>query len=68
MTRKSGGDIAQEYLLKFGEELPAIPMFQCSGFDDPKYLEMLKNAIERGSPVNEKDYETYFPIEKDVLY
>ena len=49
-------------------ELPPIPMIQCSGYEDETYQEMLKNAIKRGTPVNDDDYKEYFQIEEGVSY
>ena len=56
-----------EYLEKF-DDLPAIRMIQCSGENDERYIAMCEEAVKRGTPVTEEDYETYFPTDKDALY
>lgn len=59
--------VLDEYREKFGK-LPMIPMMQCAGYSDPQYIAMLKKAIERGSKVEEADYDEFFPLDADVLY
>lgn len=56
-----------EYLTMFGD-LPGIPMMQCSGEDDERYIAMCEKAIKRGTPVNEDDYDEFFPIDEDAVY
>lgn len=67
MNTKEIEKILDEYSRKYGE-LPKILMFQCSGYGDPQYIAMLKNALENGTPVTAEDYKTYFPQKDDVLY
>ncbi len=59
--------ILSEYVDKFGH-LPGIPMMQCSGLDDEKYIAMCAKAVKRGTPVCEDDYDEFFPVDGDVLY
>ena len=57
----------REYLEKF-DKLPAIRMMQCSGENDKQYIAMCEEAVKRGTPVTEEDYEKYFPTDKDAWY
>lgn len=59
--------ILDTYLDKFGK-FPAIPMIQCSGRDDPKYLKMLLYAIKKNRPVTEEDEEKFFPDFEGAIY
>lgn len=55
--------------LPVSEPLPKIIMNRCSGYGDPKYLNMLEYAIKQGRPVTEEDYDIFFPPLGDgVLY
>lgn len=54
------------YKDKFGVA-PQIPFMQSNGEDD-KFAEMVMMAIKRGTPLTEKDYDKYFPMDPDVLY
>ncbi len=60
--------IKYEYMIKFDCDLPHMIMCQ----SDASYLEMLKMAIDRGSPITDKDYEELFPTEDEngnpILY
>lgn len=55
------------YIEKFGT-LPAIPMIQCSGKDDPKYINMLMYALKKGRAVTNKDVDKFFPLSEGVDY
>jgi hypothetical protein len=59
--------ILRQYAEKYGE-LPRIPMMQCSGVRDPKYVKMLFSALAKGKKVTEEDYNKYFPMEEDAVY
>jgi hypothetical protein len=65
ITKKDEIKIA--YMEKFGS-LPSIPMMQCSGNDDPKYIKMLLYAIAKGRAVKPKDYDKFFPIKPGMDY
>lgn len=56
-----------EYIDKFGE-MPYIPMIQCSGEDDERYIAMCEAALKRGTPVTDEDYDKFFPIDENALY
>lgn len=45
-----------------------IPITMAYGIDNPDFKKMCKEAIERGTPLTDEDYERYFPTEKGVLY
>ena len=55
------------YEEKFGH-CPMIPITMAYGIDNPDFKKMCKEAIERGTPLTDEDYERYFPTEKGVLY
>ena len=59
--------ILRQYVEKYGE-LPRIPMMQCTGTNDPKYVKMILSALVKGRKVVEEDYEKYFPMEEDAVY
>lgn len=65
ITKKE--EIKLAYLKKFGQ-LPPIPMIQCHGTDDPKYIKMLLYAITKGRKVTEKDIDKFFSIKPGVDY
>ena len=52
---------------KFGH-CPMIPITMSYGIDNPDFKKMCEEAIERGTPLTDEDYERYFPTEKGVLY
>ncbi len=57
----------REYLEKF-DDLPGIPMIQCSGRDDERYIAMCEAAVKRGTPVTDEDYDEFFPMDEDAWY
>ncbi len=56
----------KEYEDKFGKT-PMIPFMRSNG-TDKKFLKMVQEAIDRGTPLTEDDYEKYYPTDPDVLY
>ena len=68
IKNKEKEEVLNEYILAFGGSLPSIPMMQCSGYYDNKYIAMLKSAIKRGTPVDSDDVEEFFPIDDDATY
>lgn len=66
-TKLDADKILSDYFDKF-ESYPAIPMMQCSGKDDPRYLKMLLYAIEKNRPVTEEDEDKFFPCYDGVRY
>lgn len=52
-------DIKVEYFCKF-RHMPPIPMYQSTG-EDSKFGNFVKMAIERGTPLTERDYNKYYP-------
>ncbi len=57
----------EHYKEKFGH-FPMIPITMSYGIDNPDFKKMCEEAIERGTPLTDEDYERYFPTEKGVLY
>ena len=58
--------VKDAYFEKFGD-VPMIPMMQSDGTDG-NYIGMLEDALERGSPVTDKDYVKHFPAKPGVKY
>lgn len=48
------------YEEKFGH-CPMIPITMSYGIDNPDFKKMCEEAIERGTPLTEEDYDRYFP-------
>ena len=67
-------EVIHKYLRTFSdrlpvsEPLPKIIMNRCSGYGDPKYLDMLEYAIKQGRPVTEEDYDKFFPPSGNGVY
>lgn len=59
--------IINSYLKLFGS-LPPIPMMQCSGHNDPRYVKLLLFCIKKGRKATESDIEKFFPMEEDMIY
>lgn len=61
------------YEEKFGH-CPMIPITMSYGIDNPDFKKMCEEAIERGAPLTDEDYDRYFPPVKpknifdDILY
>lgn len=45
-----------------------IPITMTYGLGNDDFKKMCEEAIERGTPLTDEDYERYFPTEKGVLY
>lgn len=49
-----------KYKEKFGH-CPMIRITMPYGLDNPDFKKMCEEAIERGTPLTDKDYDRYFP-------
>lgn len=65
------------YYDKYEEKFGHCPMIRITmpyGLDNPDFKKMCEEAIERGTPLTEEDYDRYFPPVKqknifdDILY
>ena len=56
-----------KYEEKFGD-YPMIPITMPYDIGNDDFKKMCEEAIERGTPLTDEDYERYFPTEKGVLY
>jgi hypothetical protein len=67
MKNDYSAKIQDKYIDKFGD-LPPIPMMISSGYDDPRYIKMLENALKTGKKVTIEDLNKWFPMKDDVDY
>ncbi len=65
------------YYDKYEEKFGHCPMIRITmpyGLDNPDFKKMCEEAIERGTPLTDEDYDRYFPPVKpknifdDILY
>lgn len=65
------------YYDKYEEKFGHCPMIRITmpyGLDNPGFKKMCEEAIERGAPLTDEDYDRYFPPVKpknifdDILY
>lgn len=64
--KMDGAILGLLYKEKFGKE-PAIPYMRSSG-NDERFIQMVTEALRRGTPLTEEDYDKYYPIDPDALY
>ncbi len=53
------------YKKKYGAE-PWGPMPENE--NNPDFIKMVKEALDRGTPLTDEDYDKYFPIEPGIVY
>lgn len=63
---ESGAALSLLYKEMFGKE-PAIPYMRSSG-NDERFIQMVTEALRRGTPLTKEDYDKYYPIDPDALY
>lgn len=57
--------LMDEYEKRFGET-PWVPVPETPY--NPDYIKMVKEALDRGTPLTDEDYDKYFPIEPGIVY